>query len=122
MHVQCFSHALFQPHPSVSNMDERPELKELQERVRTVKWHALGIQLDLENSTLEEIATQYANNVENCRRTMFSTWLSTMPSHKCTRRELLKALRSRDVAENYTAEEYERSFQERTHSVAGMYR
>ena len=122
MHVQCFSHALFQPHPSVSNMDERPELKELQERVRTVKWQALGIQLDLENSTLEEIATQYANNVENCRRTMFSTWLSTMPSHKCTRRELLKALRSRDVTENYMAEEYERSFQERTHSVAGMYR
>ena len=101
-------------------MDERPELKELQERVRTVKWHALGIQLDLQNSTLEGIAKQYANNGEDCRRTMFSTWLSTMP--KCTRRELLQALRSRDVAENYMADEYERSFQERTHSVPGTYR
>ena len=103
-------------------MDERPELKELQEHVRTVKWHALGIQLDLENSILEGIAKQHANNVEDCRRTMFSTWLSTMPSHKCTRRELLQALRSRDVAENYMADEYERSFQEKTRSVAGMYR
>ena len=102
-------------------MDERPELKELQERVRTIKWHDSGIQLDLANSTLEGIATQYANEVENCRRTMFSTWLSTMPSHKCTRRELLQALRSRDVAENYMADEYQRSFQKRTHSVPGKY-
>ena len=103
-------------------MDERPELKELQERVRTVKWHALGIQLDLANSTLEEIAKQYANNVEDCRRTMFSTWLSTMPSHKCTRRELLQALRSTAVGENYMADEYQRSFKKRTHSAPGKYR
>ena len=103
-------------------MDERPELKELQGRVRTVKWHNLGIQLDLENGTLDGIAKQYGNNVEDCRRTMFSTWLSTMPSHKGTRRELLQALRSRDVAENYMADEYERSFQERSHSVPGKYR
>ena len=101
-------------------MDERPELKELQERVRTVKWHNLGIQLYLENSTLEGIATQYANNVDDCRRTMFSTWLST--SNKCTRGELLQALRSRAVAENAIADEYQRSFQKRTHSAPGMYR
>ena len=103
-------------------MDERPELKELQERVRTVKWHALGIQLDIENSTLDGIAIQFANNVDDCRRTMFSTWLSTMPSQKCTRRELLQALRSRAVAENHMADEYQKSFQKRTHSVPGMFR
>ena len=103
-------------------MDDRPNLAELLEWVRTVKWHNLGIKLGLENSVLEGIEKQYANNDEDCRRTMFSTWLSTMPSHKCTRRELLQALRSRAVAENHMADEYQKSFQKRTHSVPGMFR
>ena len=103
-------------------MDGRPDIKELQERVRTVKWHALGIQLGLENRTLEAIAKQYVNNVEDCRRTMFSTWLSTMPNHKGTRRELLQALRSAAVAENNMADEYQRPFQKRSRSVPGKYR
>ena len=101
-------------------MDDRPNLAELQERVRTVKWHNLGIQLGLKNSVLEGIEKRYANNDEDCRRTMFDTWLRTMPS--CTRGELLQALRSRAVGENYMAVEYQRSFQKRTHSVPGMYR
>ena len=99
-------------------MDDRPNLAELLEWVRTVKWHNLGIKLGLENSTLEGIAKQYANNDEDCRRTMFSTWLNTMPSG--TRGELLQALRSRAVAENQMADEYRKSFQKRTHSVPGM--
>ena len=103
-------------------MDDRPNLAELQEGVRTVKWHNLGIQLGLENSVLEGIEKRYANNDEDCRRTMFSTWLSTMPSIKCTRGELLQALRSRAVGENYMADEYQRSFQKRTRSVPGKYR
>ena len=103
-------------------MDERPELKELEERVRTAKWRALGIQLGLEDSALEGIEKQRANNVDDCRRTMFSTWLSTIPSQKCTRRELLDALRSSAVADNYMADEYQKFFQKSTHSVPGKYR
>ena len=101
-------------------MDDQPNLAELLDWVRTVKWHNLGIKLGLENSVLEGIEKQYANNDEDCRRTMFSKWLST--SNKCTRGELLLALRSRAVGENCIADEYQRSFQKRTHSAPGMYR
>ena len=103
-------------------MDDRPKLDELLECVRIVKWHNLGIKLGLESSTLEGIEKQYFNNVEDCRRTMFSTWLSTMPSDKCTRGELLQALRSKAVAENNVADEYQRSFQKRALAVPGKYR
>ena len=99
-------------------MDVRPNLSELLDWVRTVKWHNLGIKLGLENSVLEGIGRQHANNDEECRRTMFSTWLSN--SNKCTREELLQALRSKAVAENHMADEYQKSFQKRTDSVPGM--
>ena len=126
--VELINVSLFEPHPSsappfflcISNMDDRPNLAELLDWVRTEKWHNLGIKLGLESSVLKEIEKQYANNGEDCRRTMFSTWLST--SNKCSRGELLQALSSRAVGENYMADEYQRSFQKRTHSAPGMYR
>ena len=96
-------------------MDGRPKLSELQESVRTPKWYNLGLQLDLEDNVLEEIAKQNGRDVDDCRRAMFSLWLRT--SSKPTRKQLLYALRTKSVAEIPIADEYERSFQ--TH---GMYR
>ena len=99
----------------LSNMDDCPNLAELQESVRTPKWYDLGIQLGLEDNALEGIAKQNGRDVDDCRRAMFGLWLRT--SSKPTRKQLLYALRTKSVAEIYIADEYERSFQ--TH---GMYR
>ena len=96
-------------------MDDRPNLAELQESVRTPKWHNLGIQLGLEDNALQGIRTQYGNVVDECRRAMFSLWLRT--SSKPTRKQLLYGLRTKSVEEISIVDEYERSFQSH-----GMYR
>ena len=97
-------------------MDARPKLAELQDRVRTVRWHDLGIQLGLENRDLEGIAKKYGNDVDDCRRAMFVLWLDC--SSKCSRKQLLHALRTNSVRENHMADEYQRFFQK---TPDGMY-
>ena len=98
-------------------MDDRPELHELVERVRSSRWYGLGIQLGLEDNALEEIKTECGNKIDECRRAMFREWLRT--SSDCSRKQLLDALRTNSVSEIYIADEYERSFRKRRH---GMYR
>ena len=92
-------------------MDYRPVLHELVERVRTTKWYVLGVQLGLEDNTLEGIKTECGNNVDECRTAMFREWLRT--SSECSRKQLLDALRTHSVAEIYIADEYERCFHKR---------
>ena len=106
---------MFQPRlpRRVLNMDDRPNLSELQESVRTLKWHNLGLQLGLEDIALEGIRIRCGTDPDECRRAMFALWLRT--SFKPTRKQLLEALRTTSVAEIYIADEYERSFQ--THSM-----
>ena len=90
-------------------MKERPELAELVENIRTNKWHTLGLQLGVEENVLVTISTQY-NDIEDCRRQMFKSWLQTQPN--ASRMQLVNALRKDSVAENYMAEKYEILFQE----------
>ena len=98
-------------------MDDRPELHELVERVRTIRWHGLGIQLGLEDNALEGIKAECGNKIDECRTAMFREWLRT--SSDCSRKQLLDALRTHSVSEIYVADEYERSFRKRR---PGMYR
>ena len=98
-------------------MDDRPELHELIERVRTSRWYGLGIQLGLEDNTLEGIKAECGNKMDDCRTAMFREWLRT--SSDCSRKQLLDALRTQSVFEIFVADEYERSFRKRRH---GMYR
>ena len=86
-------------------MDDRPELAELVEHVRTNKWHELGLQLHLEDNDLVAIRRQCHHNISECRKEMFSNWLTntTDPSRK----QILKALRTRAVSEIYMAKQYE---------------
>ena len=98
-------------------MDDRPELHELVERVRTSRWYGLGIQLGLEDNALEGIKAECGNKIDECRTAMFREWLRT--SSDCSRKQLLDALRTQSVSEIYVADEYERSFLKRR---PGMYR
>ena len=84
-------------------MDDRPDLAELAEHVRTIHWHGLGLQLGLENDDLSSIRCSIT---EGCRTEMFNSWLKK--SINATRRQLLEALRSSAVAEIHMAECYEK--------------
>ena len=86
-------------------MDDRPELAELVEHVRTNKWHELGLQLHLEDNDLVAIRRQCHHNISECRREMFSNWLTNTTD--ASRKQILKALRTRAVSEIYMAKEYE---------------
>ena len=101
----------------LSAMDRRPDLRELQEHVRTNKWHPLGLQLGLKDGDLVAIRQQYSS-VDDCRRAMFSVWLDTTP--EASRRELVKALKTVSVAENFMAKQYEafiHGFPDSTHGM-----
>ena len=86
-------------------MDERPELAELVENVRTNKWHELGLQLNVEDNGLVAIRRQCHHIISECRREMFSNWLSNATN--ASRKQILKALRTRAVSEVYMAKQYE---------------
>ena len=86
-------------------MKSRPEIAELDNHVRTNKWHALGLQLGLDNVELDALQFQCHGDIATCRRRMFSLWLQTKSNP--SRQQLLDALRTRAVAEWYMAETYE---------------
>ena len=84
--------------------NSRPDLAELENHVRTYKWHALGIQLGLYNDELEGFKSEYRGDIAACRQMMFALWLKqTEP----TRQKLLDALRTRAVAKIRIADQYE---------------
>ena len=97
-------------------MDDRPEISELEEHVRTVKWYELGIQLHLDDNELKAIKS-LSNDVAESRRLMFTLWLDT--SSNCSRKELLHALKTRAVAQIHIADEYQKLF---SPSIPGMHR
>ena len=83
-------------------LDQKPKLSEVCEHARTSKWYKLGIQLEVDEVELEEIR----NDTGSDKRTlMYQLWLCSQPN--ATRRQLLTALRTRDVGENTVAHNYE---------------
>ena len=85
--------------------NSRPELSELQNRVMTTHWEALGLQLSLKNDQLVAIEQQRFGNIAACRKEMFASWLRTKPN--ASRQQLLDALRTDSVDEGYMAQQYE---------------
>ena len=85
-------------------LSRRPELAELENHVRTNKWHAVGLQLHLEENDLVAIEQEYRGNIASCRRSMFDLWLKTFP--EASRKQLLDCLKSEAVAEIHMAEQY----------------
>ena len=83
-----------------SLLDSAPPVHEVCEHVRVINWYQLGIQLLLDGVELEEIRKD-----ADKRDRMYQLWLRTQPD--ATRRQLLKALRSKDVGENAVADKYQ---------------
>ena len=91
-------------------MKERPKPAELVENIRINNWHALGLQLGVEENVLVKISTQCNDSIDDCRRQMFNSWLNTQRNP--SRLQLVNALRKDSVVENYMAKKYESLFQE----------
>ena len=86
-------------------MEGKPDLAELENEVITNNWYSLGLQLKLEETDLDAIEKESTNNIQTCRRRMFSKWLNTVLH--ASRKQLLDALRTTAVAEIALAEKYE---------------
>ena len=83
-------------------LDETPPLYEVCENARTSHWYNLGIELQLDEVKLEEIR----HDAESDKRSrMYQLWLRSQPD--ATRRQLLTALRTKDVGEIVVARKYE---------------
>ena len=85
-------------------LSRRPELAELENHVRTNQWHAVGLQLHLEENDLVAIEQKYCGDIASCRRSMFDLWLKTFP--EASRKQLFDCLKSKAVAEIHMAEQY----------------
>ena len=86
-------------------LTEKPTIAELQEHVRTNKWHELGLQLHLDCTSLDAIRLGNSN-VEDHRREMFSLFLST--DTQASRKQILDAMRKKSVEEMCMADDYEK--------------
>ena len=86
-------------------LNERPTLAELQEHVRTNSWHALGVQLHLDCTSLDGIKHDNSN-IEDQRMEMFSLFLKT--NTQASRKLLLEAMKKKPVEEISMADDYEK--------------
>ena len=106
VYIVYFKTAMAEGNPSSLTLDklldQKPPLPEVCEYARTSRWYKLGIQLELDEVELKEIR----NDTGSYKRTlMYQLWFRTQPN--ATRRQLLTALRTKDVGENTVAEDYE---------------
>ena len=85
-----------------SMLDQKPPLSEVCEYARTSSWYKLGIQLEVDEVELKEIRDDTGSDK---RTLMYQLWLRTQPN--ATRRQLLTALRTKDVGEEVVASKYE---------------
>ena len=92
--------------PSLSStdqlLDKKPPLSEVCEHARTSRWYRLGVQLKVDEVELNEIRDEPGSDK---RSRMFQSWLCSQTN--ATRRQLLAALRSKDVGEEAVALKYE---------------
>ena len=74
------------------------------------KWYDLGLQLGVEEGTLENIKSDNHENSQNCLRGMLSTWLKVDPKPMWD--TLCTALRSRTVGANRLASDLEAKYKQ----------
>ena len=87
-------------------LEERPTLKELCENVRIGNWYQLGIQLDIDHDSLDDIDYLSKDYIHKMTK-MFALWLERN-SH-ATRRQVIDALKRESVRRNATAHDYEKA-------------
>ena len=90
-------------------LNQAPSLSEVCEHAITANWYQLGIQLQLDSVDLANIRKLPDENEKLPR--MYDIWLNKR-GESATRQELLTALRSKAVAQNSTAFEYENYLKE----------
>ena len=92
---------------STDKPDPPLTVKELMAAVNNVSdWHALGIQLDLKMSQLNDIdVTYHKEGLKRIKAEMFSAWLKSSPSASWT--DLIKALKA--IGEDKVASQIEAS-------------
>ena len=88
------------------NLKSKPTLAELLEYVRTNRWENVGVQLGLDDTSLEAIRCENNHNIDDCRKGMFRLWLFSHSNP--TRKQLLDALKKKSVAEFEIASTYEK--------------
>ena len=80
-------------------LDQQPPIKEITTHARTAKWKDLGVQLELNDTTLAEC--------HDCT-TLYQSWI-TEKGKSATRRELISALK--EIREINVACKYEQHLQ-----------
>ena len=85
-------------------LNQAPSLSEVCEHARTAHWYQLGIQLQLDNVDLENIDRLPIESDKLSR--MYNIWLNKK-GESAKRQELLTALRTNAVGQNWTASIYE---------------
>ena len=85
---------------------ERPTLQELCEHIRISNWYELGIQLDIDHDSLDDIEKLPGDYIHKTTK-MFARWLDSN-SH-ATRRQVIDALKSEAVKRIAIAHKYEKT-------------
>ena len=85
-------------------LEERPTHKELSEHIRISNWYQLGIQLDIDHDSLDDIDNLSGDYIHKTTK-MFARWLDSN-SH-ATRRQVIDALKKEAVKRIAIAHDYE---------------
>ena len=95
--------------PAVS--EKQVKLKNVYEDLIDIshKWYDLGLQLELEEGTLENIKSDNPESAQHCLREMLSTWLKN--ERRPTWQTLCAALRSRTVGAEKLASDLEAKYE-----------
>ena len=87
-------------------LEERPTHKELSEHIRISNWYQLGIQLDIDHDSLDDIDNLPGDYIHKTTK-MFARWLDSN-SH-ATRRQVIDALKKEAVKRIAIAHDYEKT-------------
>lgn len=82
------------------NADEKPKLKDLVRLNIQGEWYDLGLQLDVDQETLDTIQYNHKHDIREMRRGMLNAWLMQASPKDATWKTMIKALRSIDTRVN----------------------
>ena len=86
-------------------LSQKPQLSTVCALIRAQRWYQLGIQLDMDIATLNDIRDDGSIPFESKRDQMFEKWLRGNAA--ATNKQLLDALKLKVIGEDALAQEYE---------------
>lgn len=86
-------------------LSQKPQLSTVCALIRAQNWYQLGIQLDMDVATLNDIRDDGSIPFESKRDQMFEKWLRGNAA--ATNKQLLDALKLKVIGEDAIAQEYE---------------